>query len=296
MDKQRRVFGTVTVLLTYVLWGVLGIYWGLLGGVNPVYILANRIVWSAVFMGLYALLRHRGGEIKGVFTSKKALGKSFLCGILITINWGVYIYAVNSGHMLDASLGYFIEPVLVGLIGVLAFKERPSKLEWTTFILAIIALGYMLIRTGTMPYLAIIIAGSFAVYGGVKKNMELTPEVALFVETLCMAPFALGFIAYAEHHGMGVMDSATVGCILLLIFSGIVTSVPLLLFNMGVKHIPYYFSGILMYINPTIQFLVGIFYFKETLDADRLVAFIIIWVGVLLALFDKLRRMAREKE
>lgn len=296
MDKQRRVFGTVTVLLTYVLWGVLGIYWGLLGGVNPVYILANRIVWSAVFMGLYALLRHRGGEIKGVFTSKKALGKSFLCGILITINWGVYIYAVNSGHMLDASLGYFIEPVLVGLIGVLAFKERPSKLEWTTFILAIIALGYMLIRTGTMPYLAIIIAGSFAVYGGVKKNMELTPEVALFVETLCMAPFALGFIAYAEHHGMGVMDSATVGCILLLIFSGIVTSVPLLLFNMGVKHIPYYFSGILMYINPTIQFLVGIFYFKETLDADRLVAFIIIWVGVLLALFDKLRRMEREKE
>ena len=295
MDKQRRVFGTMTVLLTYVLWGVLGIYWGLLGGVNPVYILANRIVWSAVFMGFYALLRHRGGEIKCVFANKKALGKSFLCGILITINWGVYIYAVNSGHMLDASLGYFIEPVLVGLIGVLAFKERPSKLEWTTFILAIIALGYMLIRTGTMPYLAIIIAGSFAVYGGVKKNMELTPEVALFVETLCMAPFALGFIAYAEANGLGALETATAGRIILLIFSGIVTSVPLLLFNMGVKHIPYYFSGILMYINPTIQFLVGIFYFKETLDADRLVAFIIIWVGVLLALFDKLRRMEQEK-
>ena len=295
MNKQRRAFGTVTVLLTYVLWGVLGIYWGLLGGVNPVYILANRIIWSAVFMGLYALLRHRGGEIKSILTNKKALGKCFLCGVLITINWGVYIYAVNSGHMLDASLGYFIEPVLVGLIGVLAFKERPSKLEWTTFILAIVALGYMLIRTGTMPYLAIIIAGSFAVYGGVKKNMELSPEVALFVETLCMAPFALGFIAYAEANGMGVMDSATVGCIILLVLSGIVTSVPLLLFNVGVKHIPYYFSGILMYINPTIQFLVGIFYFKETLDTDRLVAFIVIWVGVLLALFDKLRKLRQEK-
>ena len=295
MNKQRRAFCTVTVLLTYVLWGVLGIYWGLLGGVNPVYILANRIIWSAVFMGLYALLRHRGGEIKSILTNKKALGKCFLCGVLITINWGVYIYAVNSGHMLDASLGYFIEPVLVGLIGVLAFKERPSKLEWTTFILAIVALGYMLIRTGTMPYLAIIIAGSFAVYGGVKKNMELSPEVALFVETLCMAPFALGFIAYAEANGIGVMDSATVGCIILLVLSGIVTSVPLLLFNVGVKHIPYYFSGILMYINPTIQFLVGIFYFKETLDTDRLVAFIVIWVGVLLALFDKLRKLRQEK-
>ena len=296
MDKQRRVFGTVTVLLTYVLWGVLGIYWGLLSGVNPVYILANRIVWSAVFMGLYALLRHRGGEIKRILTDKKMLGKCFLCGVLITINWGVYIYAVNSGHMLDASLGYFIEPVLVGLIGVLAFKERPTKLEWTTFALAIVALGYMLIRTGTMPYLAIIIAGSFAVYGGVKKNMELTPEVSLFVETLCMAPFALAFIAWAEANGLGTLETATAGRILLLIFSGIVTSVPLLLFNVGVKHIPYYFSGILMYVNPTIQFLVGIFYFKEALDPDRLVAFVIIWVGVLVALFDKIRRMKQEKE
>ena len=295
METKRRTFGTITVFLTYVLWGVLGIYWGLLSGVNPVYILANRIVWSAVFMGLYALLRHRGGEIKRILTDKKMLGKCFLCGVLITINWGVYIYAVNSGHMLDASLGYFIEPVLVGLIGVLAFKERPTKLEWTTFVLAIVALGYMLIRTGTMPYLAVIIAGSFAVYGGVKKNMSLTPEVSLFVETLCMAPFALAFIAWAEANGLGALETATAGRIILLIFSGIVTSVPLLLFNVGVKHIPYYFSGILMYVNPTIQFLVGIFYFKETLDTNRLVAFIIIWVGVLLALYDKLRRMKQEK-
>lgn len=295
MEKQRRTFGTITVFLTYVLWGVLGIYWGLLSGVNPVYILANRIIWSAVFMGLYSLIRHRGGEIRRILTGKKALSKCFLCGVLITINWGVYIYAVNSGHMLDASLGYFIEPVLVGLIGVLAFKERPTKLEWTTFALAVIALGYMLIRTGTLPYLAIIIAGSFAVYGGVKKNLDLSPEVALFVETLCMAPFALGFIVWAEANGMGVVGTATVTRLLLLVFSGIVTSVPLLLFNMGVKHIPYYFSGILMYVNPTIQFLVGIFYFKEALDTDRLVAFIIIWVGVLLALYDKLRRMKQER-
>lgn len=294
--EKKRTFGTITVLLTYVLWGVLGIYWGLLGQVNPVYILANRIVWSAVFMGLYALIRHKGGEIKQILTNQKMLGKCFLCGILITINWGVYIYAVNSGHMLDASLGYFIEPVLVGLIGVLAFKERPSKLEWATFVLALVALGYMLIRTGTMPYLAIIIAGSFAVYGGVKKNMELTPEVSLFVETLCMAPFALGFIAWAEANGLGAIGEVDGLHLLLLVFSGIVTSVPLLLFNVGVKHIPYYFSGILMYINPTIQFLVGIFYYKESLDTNRLVAFIVIWVGVLLALFDKLRRMKQENE
>ena len=295
MEKQRRAFGTITVFLTYVLWGVLGIYWGLLNEVNPVYILANRILWSAVFMGLYALLRHRSGEIKSVLADKKALGKCFLCAVLITVNWGVYIYAINSGHTLDASLGYFIEPVLVGLIGVAAFKERPTRLERATFILAVIALGYMLLRTGTLPYLAILIAGSFAAYGGVKKNWDLSPEVSLFLETLCMAPFSLGFILWAEANGRGVMGTATSAELILLVVSGIATSVPLLLFNTGVKHIPYYFSGILMYINPTIQFLVGIFYFKETLDTDRLVAFIIIWVGVLLALFDKVRRIRQEK-
>ena len=294
MENQRRTFGTVVVFLTYVVWGILCIYWGLLGGVNPVYILANRIIWSAVFMGLYALLRHRGGEIRSVLTDKKAFGKCLLSGVLITINWGVYIYAVNSGHVLDASLGYFIQPVLVGLIGVLAFKERPTRLEWATFVLAVLALSYMLLRTGALPYLSIIVAGSFAVYGGVKKNLKLSPEVALFTETLCMAPFALGFIAYAEANGMGAIGTATSAELVLLVLSGIVTSVPLLLFNIGVKHIPYYFSGILMYINPTIQFLIGLFYYKEALDTDRLVAFIVIWVGVLLALYDKLRRMKQE--
>ena len=295
MNKQRKTFGTVAVLFAYAAWGLLTIFWSLLEEVNSVYILANRIVWSAVFMGLYAALRHGGGEIRRVFTDKKMLGKCFLCGILITINWGVYIYAVNSGHVLDASLGYFIEPVLVALIGVLVFKERPTKLEWTTFVLAVIALGYMLIRTGVLPYLAIIIGGSFAVYGAVKKNLALSPEASLFVETLCMAPFALGFIVYAERSGIGAIGVLAGARLLLLVACGLVTSIPLLMFNMGVKHIPYYFSGILMYLNPTLQFLTGILYFRETLDTDRLIAFIIIWVGVLLTLYDKLRRMKQER-
>ena len=295
METKRRTFGTLAVLFAYASWGLLTIFWNLLEEVNSVYILANRIVWSAVFMGLYAALRHGGGEIRRAFADKRMLGKCFLCGVLITVNWGVYIYAVNSGHVLDASLGYFIEPVLVALIGVLAFRERPSRLEWVTFALAVLALGYMLIRTGVLPYLAIIIGGSFAVYGAVKKNLELSPEASLFVETLCMAPFALGIILYAERSGIGAIGVLSGARLLLLVACGLVTSVPLLLFNMGVKHIPYYFSGILMYLNPTLQFLTGILYFREAMDTDRLIAFIIIWAGVLLTLFDKVRRIKTEK-
>ena len=296
MKRDRTGFGVLTVSVAYIMWGILTIFWNLLSGVNPVYILAHRIIWSAVFMGLYALLRHRGDEIRRIFQNKKMFGRCFLCGILITINWGVYIYAVNSGHVLDASMGYFIEPVVVALVGIVAFRERPSKLEWVTFAFALAAIIYIMLRSGTVPLLSLVIAGSFAIYGGVKKDMDNSPEVALFMETLCMAPLAIGFVVYAECSGAGALGTLEGWLLLLLVASGIVTSLPLLLFNMGVKHIPYYFTGILMYMNPTLQFLMGLFYFHEPLDHDRLITFIIIWVGVLFTLADKLRLMRKNRK
>ena len=295
MKRKNNALYVLLVSIAYAAWGILTIFWNLLTEVSPVYILAHRVIWSAVFMGLYALLRRQGREISGIFRSGKMLARCFLCGVLVTVNWGVYIYAVNTGHVLDASLGYFIEPVFVGLIGILAFREKPSRLEWVTFGFALAALLYMLIASGVMPLLAVLIAGSFAVYGGVKKKLDITPEVALFMETLCMTPFALGFVVWQEVQGRGALGVLAGPKLLLLAACGLVTSIPLLFFNTGVKHIPYYFSGILMYINPTLQFLMGLFYFHETLDKTRLVAFIIIWVGVLFTLYDKLRKMRQEK-
>lgn len=295
MKRKNNALYVLLVSIAYAAWGILTIFWNLLSEVSPVYILAHRVIWSAVFMGLYALLRRQGREISGIFHSGKMLARCFLCGVLVTVNWGVYIYAVNTGHVLDASLGYFIEPVFVGLIGILAFREKPSRLEWVTFGFALAALLYMLIASGVMPLLAVLIAGSFAVYGGVKKKLDITPEVALFMETLCMTPFAMIFVVWQEVQGRGALGILAGPKLLLLAACGLVTSIPLLLFNTGVKHIPYYFSGILMYINPTLQFLMGLFYFHETLDKTRLVAFIIIWVGVLFTLYDKLRKMRQEK-
>lgn len=292
---DKSFIGGAAVALAYVMWGLLTIFWNLLSDVNPVYILAQRIIWSMIVIGVYIIISGRLDEIKCVFRSRKDLLICFVCGILITINWGVYIYAVNSSHVLDASLGYFIEPVLVGTIGLLIFKEKPGTFEKVTYILAFAALLFIIIRVGTFPSLSLIIAGSFAIYGAVKKNLKISAEASLFMETLFMTPIAIAYVVIAEKNGTGAIGVLDGWRLALLPVCGIVTSLPLLLFNRGVKEIPYYISGIFMYINPTIAFLMGLFYFHEELDKNRLIAFIIIWIGVAFAVFEKIRQIKGKK-
>lgn len=294
MEKGRKL-GLVTVTGSYVLWGLLPAFWALLAQVNSVYILAQRIIWSLVFMGLYLAVTRGWGEILRVFRDKRALGKCFLCGVLITLNWGVYIYSVNSGHVLDASMGYFIEPVLVALLGVIAFRERPTTAEKLTFLFAAGGIVYLIVRTGSVPLLALAIGLPFSVYGAVKKHLDLSAQASLFMETLLMVPFALAFSWWWSARAGGMETVLGGASFWLLPACGVVTSIPLLLFNLGVKEIPYYFSGILMYINPTLQFLMGLLYFREPMDADRLIAFVIIWVGILFTMGEKIKLIQAER-
>jgi len=293
---QKRKMGLITVLTCYILWGTLSIFWNLLSEVDSLYILAQRIFWSMIFMGGYLAVTGRLDEVKAVLKDKKAFRQCFVSGILVTINWGVYILAVSNGHVLDASMGYFIEPIIVGLIGVLIFKEKLSKFEIATFLLASVGVLYMIIKAGTVPILALLIAISFAAYGAAKKNMEISAQTSLFMETLCMAPLAIVFILYRDMIGNGSIGVLQGAEFALLPICGIVTSVPLLLFNIGIKHIPYYLSGILMYINPTIQFLVGMLYFHEVLDTNRLCAFVFIWIGVMFTLYEKIMIIKKSGE
>lgn len=292
--QKKSTGGFLSVVGAYVCWGLLTAFWNLLAEVNSVYILAQRIIWSMVFMAIYMTVLGKWKEPLSVLKNVKELGICFLCGILITINWGVYIFAVNSGHVLDASLGYFIEPVLVAAIGIAAFRERLSKWEKITFLFSIAGLAYMIVMTRTFPVLSILIAGSFAVYGAVKKNLQISAHTSLFVETLCMTPFALLLVLYADAKGMGSIGILHGMQFLLLPACGVITSIPLLLFNAGVKKIPYYISGILMYINPTLQFVMGLLYFHEEMNRSRLIAFGIIWIGVLFTVYDKIQMMRRE--
>lgn len=289
--KKKETWGSLAVAAAYASWGLLTVFWNMLSKVNSVYILAQRIVWSMIFMAIYMAVLGKWKEIVLIFKDKRKLGTCFVCGILITINWGVYIFAVNSGHVLDASLGYFIEPILVASIGMLAFREQLSKMEKITFLFSAAGLLYMIFMTRTFPVMAILIAGSFAIYGAVKKTIDITPHASLFMETLCMTPFALGFVLCAEGQGMGSIGVLQGTQFLLLPACGVITSVPLLLFNIGVKEIPYYISGILMYINPTLQFLMGLYYFHEDMDQNRFIAFLIIWVGILFTVYEKVQIM-----
>lgn len=293
--KKKETWGSLAVAVAYACWGLLTIFWNMLAAVNSVYVLAQRIVWSMVFMAVYMCVLGKWHEILSILRDKKKMSTCFICGVLITINWGVYIYAVNSGHVLDASMGYFIEPVLVGLMGLLVFREKPSNMEKITFICAIAGLAYMIVSARTFPLLAIVIAGSFAVYGAVKKRLEITPHASLFLETLCMTPFALLAAVCMEVRGIGAIGALHGVQFLLLPACGVITSVPLLLFNTGVREIPYYISGILMYINPTLQFLTGLMYFHEKLDTDRLIAFIIIWFGILFTIYEKAQTIKKRR-
>ena len=293
--EQKKTLGLMTVTGCYVLWGVLAIFWRFLAQVNSVYVLAQRIIWSLVFMGLYLLFARRGREVAAAFRDRKTMVNCLLCGVLITLNWGMYIYAVNSGHVLQASMGYFIEPVAVGLIGVLAFREKPSPGEKVTFLCAGAGIVFLTVRTGSLPVLALMVAIPFAIYGALKKKITLTAQTSLFMETLWMTPLALAFSGWWTAHQGGTAAVLGDAALWLLPASGVVTSVPLLLFNLGVREIPYYFSGILMYINPTLQFLVGLLYFGEALQVDQLIAFAIIWAGISVTMVEKGRRIRRER-
>ena len=211
-----RFLGGAAVAAAYAAWGTLTIFWNLLADVNPVYILAQRLIWSMVFMGIYMAVTGKLKDIAPAFKDKRTFLLCLACGALVTVNWGVYIYAVNSSHVLDASLGYFIEPVIVALIGMTAFKEKPSKYEKITFILAAAGLIYMVAASRTFPTLALLIAGSFSVYGAVKKKLTLTPHASLFAETLLMTPLAIGFVIYATVRMPGCTGSLSGAQFLLL--------------------------------------------------------------------------------
>lgn len=294
-DKNRRgAFGGALVAATYVCWGILPVFWGLLSEVNAVYILSQRIIWSMVFMAGYLLLTGGFREAWAVLRDKNQLFNCLLAGSLCTVNWGVYIYAVTCGQVLESSLGYFIEPVLVGLLGLLVFKERPSFFERITFGFAFIGLIYMVAVNGSFPVLALLIAGSFAVYGAVKKRQHISAQAALFWETLWMTPPALLAMFWIDMHGLGGYAALDIGSFWLLPASGVVTAIPLLLFTAGVREIPYYVSGILMYINPTLQFLMGWLYFHEALDLHRLIAFGFIWFGILFTVGERMVMLRRQ--
>lgn len=284
---------SLNVLGCYILWGLLPIFWKLLAGVNSAYVLAQRIVFSCVFCLAVILIRKNGGEIGKIIKNKSERRKFFLCGILISINWGVYILTVAMGRILEASLAYYMNPLFSVLIGAIFFKEKLSRVQWASVALAFAGVMFSVIRYGEVPYLAIIIGLSFALYGALKKGIKADSETSICMETMAVLPIALIFIAYAQFSGFTTFSSLTTAEALLLIATGPITSIPLMLFAKGIKETSIVTSGILMYINPTLQLLVGVFIYNEAFTQTNAITFAFVWAAVILFVFDSLRKQKK---
>lgn len=286
---------TFNVLGCYVLWGLLPVFWKLLAGVNSAYVLAQRIVFSCLFCFAVILIKKNGGELKNILRDKKQRRLYLACGLLISANWGVYILTVATGRILEASLAYYMNPLFSILIGALIFKERLSGVQWLSVALAFVGVMYSVVLYGSVPYLAIIIGLTFALYGAIKKGIKAESEVSICMETVSVLPLALIFIVYAQLSSFTTFASLSVKEMLLLVLTGAITSVPLMLFASGIKRTSITVSGILMYINPTLQLLLGVFVYNEEFTKANAVTFAFVWLAVILFIGDGLRHKRHEK-
>lgn len=293
MTRNR---GPLCVLGCYVIWGVLPIFWHMLAAVDALYVLSARIVASVAFLLVLLAARRRLGTVVEACRDRGALVRMMLSGVFICINWGVYIWAVNGGHALDASLAYYMNPILAVVLGTAVFGERLSPLQWISVAVTFAGIVVTVVGHGQFPWMALVIGGSFAVYGAVKKGVRAEAEVSVLVETLTLAPFALAYLLWAEARGTGAVGVLSGWQWLLLPLSGIATTVPLLFFARGIKTTPMSLSGILMYVNPTLQFLVSVAVFREKFTAAYGVLFGFVWSGLALYLAAGFLRRRRERK
>ena len=292
--KDRNI-GLISALACYILWGLLPLYWHALEHLNPVFILSNRIIWSAVFTVSLLLILKKFDEVKSVLRDKKKMRFVIPAAIAITINWGVYIWAVNSGHILDSSIGYYMNPLMVFAIGIVIFREKSGVVDWIALGLATVGVLIATIAYGAFPWVAIVLATSFGVYGTLKKLAGVGGLTSIAVETILLAPFALAFVAFApaSHASIAALTPLTAT---LLFFTGIVTASPLILFTFGVNRLPLSTVGFMQYMSPTLQLLIGVLVFKEVITQDRIIAFAFIAVALVLYTVGMVQRNKKARQ
>ena len=285
LQEQRR--GLAITAFTFTLWGLVPVYWHLLKAVPSQQIIAHRIIWSTVLVVTWLLLSNGLGWWKAIAAQPRALPTLALSSVAIAFNWGLYIWAINAGHVIETSLGYFINPLVSVVLGVVVLKERLRRLQWLAVGCAALGVGWLTFDAGTPPWIALGLACSFGLYGLLRKMISVDPVAGLGVESLYLFLPAIGFALWSESgHGGGFFSGWGWRNDVLLIFGGAVTALPLIGFAYGVKRIPLSLVGILQYIAPSIGLLLGVFFFREPFDTAKAVGFAAIWTGLLLFIGD----------
>ncbi len=272
---------TLYIILCYIIWGLMPLFWKQLAAVSPVYILASRITCSFVFCFLALLVKNNFSQIKKVFSNKKEMILLLVAGVFISLNWGLYIIAVNSNRILETSIAYYLSPIFSIFIGVFLYKEKLLKIQWVAVFFAILGVSISVLAYGQFPLMSVLLCLSFVLYSVVKKVVFSNSNTSMVIETLFLLPFSLGYILYTECNNIGALQILSGWELLLIPFAGILTSLPLLLFSTGVKKTPFSVIGIIMFSSPTIAFLIGVFIYREPFTTFHLITFICIWLAVL---------------
>jgi chloramphenicol-sensitive protein RarD len=269
----------------YVLWGFFPIYWKLLHHVSALQLIGHRIIWSFVLLLTIVLITKQWTEFR-VLVNAKILRIYAIAAVFVGANWLIYVWAVNANFIIETSLGYFINPLLSVVLGVLFFKERLRIAQWIPVILAALGVAYLTYVYGRLPYIALSLAFSFGLYGLVKKLASLGSLYGLTVETGILFIPALGYLIFTEINNTGAFLHTGVTSDLLMIGAGLVTTIPLLMFATAVRSIPLWVVGLLQYITPTIQFLIGILIYKEAFSYHQFIGFGMVWIALVIFLIE----------
>ena len=274
--------GILNGLAAYALWGFFPIYWKFLHRVPALQVIGHRIAWSFVLLMAILFATRQWRDFREAALIPKVIGIYSIAAILLTVNWLVYVWGVNAGFIVETSLGYFINPLLSVLLGVIFLRERLRPMQWVPVGIAAIGVIYLTAVYGRLPWIALALAFSFGFYGFVKKLAPLGSLYGLTLETGIAFPFALIYLLVIEINGSGAFAHESLSITLLLIGAGAVTTVPLLMFASAAKQIPLSVVGLLQYVAPTLQFLIGVFLYKEPFDHSHLIGFGIVWVALVI--------------
>ncbi|WP_053633927.1 MULTISPECIES: EamA family transporter RarD [unclassified Streptomyces] len=279
----------------YGMWGLVPLFWPLLMPAGAVEILAHRMTWSLAVVGLALLAVRRWGWIRELMRQPRKLGLTALAASVISVNWGLYIWSVNNGHVVESSLGYFINPLVSIAMGVLVLGERLRRAQWVAVGISFIAVLVLAIGYGRPPWISLVLACSFATYGLIKKKLNMGGLESLAAETAMLFLPALGYLLWLGAQGRSTFASQGVGHALLLAATGLVTAVPLVFFGAAAIRVPLSTLGLLQYMAPVFQFGLGVLYFHEAMPPERWAGFSLVWAALALLTWDALRTARRSR-
>ncbi|GGS19471.1 EamA family transporter RarD [Actinokineospora fastidiosa] len=288
-----RENGFLLGLGAYVIWGFFPLYWPLLEPSGPIEVLAHRVAWSLAAVGALLLAARRWRALRNVLRSPRTLAYVAIGAVVIGANWVIFIWGVNNGHVVEVSLGYFINPLVTILMGVLLLGERLRPVQWAALAIALVAVVQLTLDYGTLPWLALALAASFATYGLMKKKADIGAVEGLALETALLVPLAGGYLVFLHTTGGGTFGGNGWPHALLLAGTGLITVVPLLLFGGAATRVPMATLGLLQYVTPTLQFILGLVVFREQMTTARWIGFAMVWAALLLITSESLAHRRR---